>query len=418
MSRSPFTAHRSRRWPALLFVACGLLTLALWLSRGWVWLGVPPINAERTPFTDTAAQVESAMNCSNNLGEWYGSVCFVPSLASVPRMQTYEPWLSFQRWGLLDDVALVPWLGWAMALGFCAALALALRPASAGQTVTAFALFATSAVQLAVERGNFDLLVASLICLAGALLASPRPRAAVSGALVLSLTTMLKLYTGLAALLAWTVSRVSWRIMLPVSVLALVLAVAVVGPRELWVLGQGAPEGTTRFSTGARWLFLQHGTGAGIAAIMIAVVAALAALALLHRQPLPNPGRWPRRVAVFQIAFLTAVPLFLLKDSYDYRFVLWLPCLALPLAWLARGTVPSRWRALAIALITLFLFVAGVELPAYWLDHLSARGHGWATTTAATLGLAKQFGAWLLAALLTVLYARMLHPRWQASRTA
>ncbi len=405
-------------WPGVLFVACVLLTLALWLTRGWVWLGVPPINAERTPFTDTSAQIESAMNCSNNLGEWYGTACFVPSLASVPRMQAYEPWLSFQRWGLLDSVALVPWLAWAMVLVFAAALALTLRPHSAGQTVIAFALFATSAVQLAVERGNFDLLIASLLCLAGILLASRRPSVGVTGALVLSLTTMLKLYTGLAALLAWTVSRVSWRIMLPVSVLALVLAVLVVGPRELWVLGQGAPEGATRFSSGARWLFLQHSAGAGMAAIGLAVAAAAAALLWLRCESLPDPQRWPRRVAVFQIAFLTAVPLFLLKDSYDYRFVLWLPCLALPLAWLADGTVSSRWRALAIALIALFVFVAGVEMPAHWLDDLSARGHGWATTTAATLGLVKQFGAWLLAALLTVLYARMLHRQWRAERPA
>ncbi len=415
------SAHLSNRrpwfWPGLLFVACVLLTLVLWLSRGWVCLGVPPINVERTPFTDTSAQVESAMNCAN-MGDWHGRVCFVPSIESVPRMQAYEPWLSFQRWGLLDSVALVPWLAWAMVLGFAAALAFTLRPASAGQTAVAFALFATSAVQLAVERGNFDLLIASLLCLAGASLASSRPRAAVTGALILSLATMLKLYTGLATLMAWTVTRVSWRIMLPVSVLALLLAVFVVGPRELWVLGQGAPEGATRFSTGARWLFLQHSTAAGIAAIGLAVAVAAAALLWLRRESLPDPFRWPRRVAVFQLAFLTAVPLFLLKDSYDYRFVLWLPCLALPLAWLARGTVSTRWRALAIALIALFVFVAGVEMPAYWLDHLSARGHGWATTTAAALGLAKQFAAWLLAALLTALYARMLHLQWQVRRLA
>lgn len=395
-------------WPTLLFAACVLLAFALWASRGWVWLGVPPINAERTPFTDTSAQVESAMNCSNNLGEWYGTACFVPTIESVPRMQAYEPWLSFQRWGLLDNVAIVPWLGWAMVLLFSAAVAWTLRPASAGQALIGLGLFATSAVQLAIERGNFDLLIASLICLSGAALASRSPRAAVSGVLLLSLTTMLKLYTGLATLMAWTVSRLSWRVMLPVSLAALLLAVFVVGPRELLVLGQGAPEGATRFSTGARWLFLQVGTSAAIAAIAIALTIAALAAALLRHTPLPDPARWPRRVAVFQLAFLTAVPLFLLKDSYDYRFVLWLPCLALAMAWLRQGTVARPWRLLAIALLILFGFIAGVEMPAHWLDHLSAAGHGWATRTAYALGLLKQFAAWILAALLTVLYARLL----------
>lgn len=140
----------------------------------------------------------------------------------------------------------------AIILAFYAAMILTFRPAGFGQSLLLLSLLATTGVQLAVERGNFDLLIAALLCLTGALLARADRRASLAGALVLSLTTMLKLYTGLACALAWLVARGSWRWMLPVSIASTLLAITVVGPRELLILAQGAPEDATRFSAGAR----------------------------------------------------------------------------------------------------------------------------------------------------------------------
>lgn len=407
-------------WPAVLLGACLLLTLALWLGRAWIWLGVPPINAERTPFSDTIAQLASAINCAHGFGEWHGRVCFVPDIATVPRMQAYEPWLSFHRWGL-DSIDIATPVAVFLVLAFCAALALTLRPVNLRETALGLALFATSAVQLAVERGNFDLLMMALLCLAGAALARPSPLAGVSGSAVLSLATMLKLYTGAATALAWTVARAPWRWMLPASLLALAAAVAVVGPMELLVLRHGAPEGATRFSTGARWLYLHRGTGPALAAIGVAIAGTVLAAWSVHRQR-PDFSRWPQRSAVFQIAFLTAVPLFLLKDSYDYRMVLWLPCLALPLALRRRDAgVDPGWRRLAAALIGLFLVVAGTELPAYWLDRLQAAGSSPALARLAgslvvLLVYAKQFASWLLAGLLCLVFGHLQAHRWASTR--
>jgi hypothetical protein len=395
---------RQWRWTGVVVVTCICLTALLWVSRGWVWLGVPPINAERSPISDTLVHVGTAVNCGNGLGEWYGSACFVPDTQTVPRAQTYEPWLTFYRLGL-DSNADAHIVAVLMIALFFVAMGATFRPRTPGSAALLLALLFTPAVQLCVERGNFDLLIAALLCLAGAQLAQPRPRGALAGIAVLSLATMLKLYTGLACALAWLVARVRQRFAMPAAAIGVSVAVAVVGVRELRVLGQGAPEGETRFSTGARWLFEQMGVVPGIAAVVLAAIAGAIAWRLLRQQPDGAFTRWPRRTAVFQVAFLTAVPLFLLKNSYDYRFVLWLPCLALPFAWLSCAAgIDRRLRALAVSAFVLFLLATGMELPLTWLD--ARHGEPAVRTLATALVFAKQAATWMLAALLAAMFVR------------
>lgn len=398
----------SLRWSGLVFLACLCLTVLLWATRGWIWLGVPPINPERPPFSDTMAHIGTAVNCAHGHGEWHGRVCFVPDIDAVPRAQTYEPWLTLYRLGI-DSETDVLLIAVAMVFLFYLALCAAFRPASPREAVLVLALLFTPAVQLGVERGNFDLLIAAMLCLAGALLAGRRSGSAIAGIATLSLTTMLKLYTGLSAALAWLVTRAPLRWTLPSAVGAVVLAVAVVGPRELRVLGQGAPEGETRFSTGARWLFEHAGSATGCAAMVAALALAVLVWHAIGRERNAPFAAWPRRTALFQIAFLTAVPLFLLKNSYDYRFVLWLPCLALPLAWL-RPRLPAvprtPTRHVALGIFVLFFVATGTELPLTWLDRLGDAAA--AKAIAGTLVLAKQFATWLLAAALAAVFMRSL----------
>ncbi len=434
-------ALSNRRWPLLLFAACLALTLVLWASRAWVWIGVPPINEAREPFSDTLIHLATAVNCADGLGEWYGRACFVPNIDAVPRAQTYEPWLSLHRLGV-DSLWHVQAIAVSMIALFYLAMCLCFRPRSLSEATLVLALLMTPGVQLAVERGNFDLLIAALLALAATLLARPLAGAGLLGIATLSLATMLKLYTGLACVLAWLIGSVRWRWLLPASLAGLVLAVLVVGPRELMILGQGAPEGATRFSTGARWLFLHAGTAWALAAIALATGVAMATWLHLRRLPMPIFRRWPLRLALFQLAALTALPLFLLKNSYDYRLVLWLPCLALPLAMLRQrpdmpacvggaarpkhdvqaddeGAAAVAWRRLALAVIGLYLIIAGAELPASWLDALAQHiDSDWPNRAASTIGLAKQFASWMLAALLALLFAFVTFPGFVRSREA
>jgi hypothetical protein len=406
MTHEP-SAPGTRRWTAFVLVAAVLLTVLLWTLRAWVWLGVEPINAERTPWSDTLVHLGTAVNCANGLGQWHGRVCFVPNIDAVPRAQTYEPWLSLYRLGIDSEPEALA-IAWAMVLAFCLAYALLLQPRTAGQALLALAVFLTAGVQLAIERGNFDLAVFVLLCLAALGLAERRAAPALAGIAALALATVLKLYTGLACLFAWLATPAPRRWSLPAGLAGVLLAVAVVGPRELLVLAGGAPEGATRFSTGARWLWLHAGPSWAVAALMLAAATALFVTIALLRVPAPVFARWPRRRTAFLLAFATAAPLFLLKDSYDYRLVLWLPCLALPFAWLGNAAVARRWRCLGASLVALFLLVAGIELPCTWLDRLAAEGVSWAAPLAQVLALLKQFAAWLLLALSAVLAARLL----------
>lgn len=400
------TTNPGWRWPLAVLGACLALTLLLWALRAWVWIGVPPINEQRTPFSDTLTHLSTAVNCADGLGEWHGRACFLPNIDAVPRAQTYEPWLTIHRLGI-DQHWQVQVIAVAMVLLFYLVLVLAFRPRGLAESALVLALLFTPAVQLGVERGNFDLMIATLLCLAAFLLADRRVGLALVGVATLSLATMLKLYTGLACLLAGALTPARRSVLLPAGVIGVILAVLVVGPRELVILGQGAPEGATRFSTGARWLLLHAGWAWAVAAPVLA--AAVAALFWRGLRLAPRPAfvcRWPRRVLLFQLAALTALPLFLLKDSYDYRLVLWLPCLSLPLALLrAEAGVSRAWRRLAQAVIVAFVFVASVELPASWLDRLAiSQELTWARPLAGSLALAKQFAAWLLSALLALIF--------------
>jgi hypothetical protein len=188
-------------------------------------------------------------------------------------------------------------------------------------------------------------------------------------------------------------------------------AIAVLGVGTIRRLGHSAPEGATRFSSGAHWLLHQRGLPYAAAACAIAVVAATGAWRAMRRHPLAVAELHPRRTALLQVAFLTAVPLFLLKDSYDYRFVLWLPCLALPIALLRHHDLDPAWRRCSLALLVLAVLVFCAELPCMLLDRLVSHDTVWPQRFIESLVIAKQFSAWLLAGLLTALFAASITER-------
>jgi len=391
-----------RPWVTTFLVLAAVATFALWLTRGWVAIGVPHFDPRLEPFSDAFVVLWGPEQCAAGNGVWIKGACFVPSAAAEAHAQTYEPWLTFFRWGLGSDHH-VP-VSVVMIALFYLAMALTLKPASAGELCLCLLLLATPAVQLGVERANFDLLICAMICLAAWLLGRDRPIAAAAGALVLAMATMLKIYTGLACAFAWVIARSPRSGALVAAAGATVLAIAVLGPETIAALDQGAPEGTTRFSTGAHWLFRQRGPVAAWSVIVLALIAAGAGFALLRKAPAPRFDAWPYRAAAFNAAFLVAVPLFFLKDSFDYRMVLWLPCLALPLAWL-RGGVHRDWRRIAAITVGLYLVTAGAEWPCFLLDAWARnRGAGWTPAAVSALIYVKQAAAWLLVAALMLIF--------------
>jgi len=403
---------REWRWTLLSFAIALAATAGLYQTRGWIWLGVPPLGAERVPFSDAAAQLTAADVCANGHGQRLARVCFVPSLESPTHSQTYEPWITFQRLGL-TGAKYIP-ISVAMIVFFYLAFCLAFRPASGGEAALLLLFLFSAAVQLAVERANFDLLTSAMLCLAARLLNDRRRGWAIAGCLALGVDTSLKIYTGLSSICAWIARRDLRASFAVLAVLVTVAAVAVVGLDSVLVLGHGAPEGQTRFSTGAHWLWRQRGFAWMAGAASCALVAGLVAWrALRGNAPLDSVfARHPQRSALFKIAFLTAVPLFLLKDSYDYRFVLWLPCLALPIALLRDPLLAPAWRRFCVTLLSLSAIVFCAELLCVLLDRVAQHTVAtWPDRLIEGAIMLKQFSVWVVAALLSALFALSIADR-------
>jgi hypothetical protein len=396
------TDTRPWAWTIAVFAVTLIATFALYQTRGWTHLGVPPINAERVPLSDAAAQLDVADRCARGLGERIGRACFVPSVDVPTHSIAYEPWLTFARWGLKGPnyfPAAVAIIGL-----FYLAIALSFRPDRASEALWLLLFLFSAAVQLAIERANFDLLTCAILCAAAACLARRGSLAAAAGCALLGFDMSLKLYSGLASAFAWITRRDDRARTAVFSLVATLGVIAWLGLDAIAALGRHSPEGATRFSTGAHWLLRTHGTAWTIVAAALALIVA----ALAWRSLRPSAAvvaafkREPQRVALLQIAFLTAVPLFLLMDSYDYRLVLWLPCLALPLALRRDASLDRAWRVAMLALLVLAAVVFCAELPCRWLDHVA----GWPHALIEPIVLAKQLSAWALAALLGAVFAR------------
>ncbi len=350
-------------WSAACLLLFCALTLLLHATRGWYLLGVPSVSPDRAPFSDAYAQLATADACLLGAGTWVEHVCFIPSADVLPHAQTYEPWLLFSRLGFTHDHYTA--ISGIMIVLFYLGVCLLFKPAAPRQALLLALIVLSSAVQLAVERANFDLAMATLLMASGWLLARRSLFASVFACGLLGFGTTLKIYTGLSALFAWLASNSRGRVpVVCASIVACVLAVAVLGIDNILVLGTNAPEGTSRFSTGAHLTFRHYGFAA---AALIAVASILACAALLRTGFRTLPRRlfaheYTTEIAVFIVSWLTAVPLFFLKDSYDYRLVLWLPMLALA-ARLARDVeLPAALRRAGKAIVIAFISVAWIEL--------------------------------------------------------
>lgn len=347
-------AHRA----VLCAIVFYVVTLLIYMMRGWYLLGIPPINPERPPFSDTYAQLVTADACLIGAGKWYAGVCFIPSMDVLPRSQTYEPWLTFSRLGLTHEHYI--FVAWTIIAMFYVAISLLFHPKTLGQAALLGTLVFSPSVQLAIERGNFDILISTLIIVSGFLLARRSTVATVTGSLLLGASVTLKLYTGLSSALGWLVTGGRRKIIAWISIGSTILAVAILKPENIAILGRGAPEGATRFSTGAHLTFQTYEPTTAFAIVFASLVVggSLIARAVATHARMPVVRPHGTRAVVFVIAYLTTVPLFFLKDSYDYRLILWLPMIALTTSLDAKSPLAALGRAATL----MFLYTVFVEL--------------------------------------------------------
>jgi hypothetical protein len=405
MRASAAPIDRAWYWTASSFVALCAATAWLYATRGWHRLGVPPIGPDRPPFSDAHAQLVTADACLAGAGTWIERVCFLPSIDVLPHAQSYEPWLSLSRLGLGHEHYIE--IGWIMAVAFYLAACLLFRPGTAREAGLLVVLLLSPAVQLAVERANFDLLMATILILSGWLLSRRRMAASVLACALLALGTTLKIYSGLSTLFAWLASRGQDRwITAVVSAGACLFAILVLRVENIFVLFGGAPEGATRFSTGAQLTFDRYGAAGGALVVAVAFAACTWPSLGARGFRLGTIDARTRQAAVFTVSWLTAIPLFLLKDSYDYRFVLWLPMLALAMH-VARDS-EGTWRTHGRIMMASFVFSAYVE----WACQLatSVSDGVLAAGIERMLVLGKHIGMWSLVFASSTLMLALVRP--------
>ena len=180
------------------------------------------------------------------------------------------------------------------------------------------------------------------------------------------------------------------------------LAVAVLGIDNILVSGRGAPEGATRFSTGAHLTF--HHYGIGSAALIVTASLSISAWllhpfrgmpALLHTR-ISEP-----EASVFIVAWLSAIALFFLKDSHDHCLVLWPPMLALA-ARLTQDAPPRQMRRAGQMIVASFITIASVELACNLLQ--ATPPPGMFRHAENLLVLARHAGAWAFVCTSSVLF--------------
>jgi hypothetical protein len=384
------------------------ITAVLYTTRGWYLLGVPPIGQDRPPFSDAYAQLATADACLLGAGEWEANVCFIPSANVLPHSQTYEPWLLFSRLGLKHNYYIA--ISFLMILLFYIAICLLFSPINMTEVIIFTALTFSSAIQLAIERGNFDILATLILIISGYLLSRSKLSTSILGCILLGFNTTLKIYSGLSTLFAWTATNAKRNVVIYASGISCLFAIAILRIENIIVLGHGAPEGATRFSTGAHLTF--NTFGAGVSTFIVLATAIIAGGWLLIVMPkrteyLCNFCKDSPQAAVFMMSYLTAVPLFFIKNSYDYRLILWMPMLALALKIRRQKTTLTHLSTLSATIVYLFLYVVLVELICNLLE--AAASPNTFAPIEAVLVLGKHISMWLLVWLLSGIFIFISH---------
>ncbi len=357
------TPGQRLRWP-LALVAVTLLGFG-WLTRHeqwWDYLGVYHI---RPYFADLVAILAS--------GEaWHAGrdVYATPNpFDPFGRPHVYGPWwLVSGPLGL--KVADARWLGWLLATAFFATAAALFAPRRPATVIAALLLLLAPSVLLGVERANNDLIIFLLLALAGALLARPDAGARHTGAGLVGLAAVLKIYP-LAALPALVAGRI-WPRHVALRLLGVVLAACLLV--FCWWLGDYtrvskiAPQPETLFAYGLPvpvffWTHLPQLRGQLLVTGLPA--AALAAGWL-----------WSHRRALWQAVPVTGVVTawfvagasswsfcYLANSNYEYRTVL----LLLPAAlWLRQADDPRSGPVMRAQLLTCLMAFWLVPFKTWW----------------------------------------------------
>jgi hypothetical protein len=384
---------------AVLAVYFGVVAIPRVLFDVDVWpaLGVP---AEHTLFYD-ARNVAAAADC-RRLG--YDPLVDNPCDPSARPMNYPRMWLLLRFVGLHQSLTML--FGTVVVLLFLASVLLLVGRLTVRQGALVAAALCSPAVMFAVERGNMDLVLFSVLVLA-VFTWQTRSEATrlLSPALVL-VAAAAKFYAAFAlpAFVLTGHRRGKWIVASGFALLAVYFAATADDIRKV----ARAPEGGLRYSFGARILLghLYHQVvpeawqgGTVLAQVITAVplLVFVAAVWLWARRRLapgePDPAATGGgALLAFHMGALIYLGTFATRKNGDYRLVVLLLTVPLLLAWASSPGGAAR-RALARTGL-------GAVLAALWLGALSPY-----------IGPADELASWAVAGLFVALLAVSVRPR-------
>jgi hypothetical protein len=362
----------------------------------WPALGVP---AEDTLFYD-ARNVAAAADC-RRLG--HDPLVDNPCDPSARPMNYPRMWLLLRFAGLQQSLTTL--FGVVVVLLFLASVLLLVGRLTVRQGAFVAAALCSPAVMFAVERGNMDLLLFSLLVLAVFAWRARSEATRLLGPVLVLVAAAAKFYAAFA-LPAFALTghrRARWIVAGTVTLFAVYLAATADDIQKV----ARAPEGGLRYSFGARILlgYLYHQVvpeawrGGTILAQAIAVVPLLVFVAAVwvwaRRRLAPSePDAAATRsgaLLAFHLGALIYLGTFATRKNGDYRLVILLLTVPLLLAWASSRAGGAR-RPLARAGL-------GAVLAALWLGALSPY-----------VGPVDELASWAVAGVLVALVAASVPP--------
>ena len=376
---------------------------ALWGVDLWRWLGVP---SGPFLFFDTHNLTAAGECLQSGLDPFLANPCdFHGRPWNYPRV-----WLSLGRLGM--DLSWTFWLGAASVLGFLTAIYFLVGRLTAGQGVVLAAALCSPAVMFAVEHGQADLIVFTLVVGAVLLWRAGRPILRAASPLLVLLAAVLKLFP-LVGLGAYILAGRRKAALVAAGGVAGFAVYALVTLEDLSAIAARAPQGEYH-SYGGRILLArlyqvllgERWAGGPLAKQLLVVAAVSLGIAVFwllwrnrRRVPWQDPAEvveW--RLLSFQLGALVYLGSFTVANNWDYRLIFLLLALPQLFAWIGSTGLGRRAPAAVGLVIVLGQLYIGA-LFGYWTLHREEVD--WSSVPLWSLG--DELVSWALAAVLFVL---------------
>lgn len=288
-------------------------------------------------------------------------------LDAMGRPHVYSRWwLGLSSWGMTREDNFL--LGGSFVVLFLAALAVLLRPRSAGEAAWYFALAVSPAVLLGVERANNDLVIFALLALTAVCLACNNAWGRWLALVPWAAATLLKFYPAVAVVAVAAAPRPKESVARGVAAAMLLGALGIWLIEDYRAVAAFIPKANGMHTLGAWQIFAAAGLPqrSAVACGLLTGILTVVAIVYVRRRDAPSAAGAPMLdETAFLVGTLMLLGCFFTGTSYAYRYIYGL--MMAPWLW-KRARDPAvkpterRWAVLAVILLPAVLWFDGMVL--------------------------------------------------------